>query len=117
LILTGEVEAMLFKEGEDKSTAIEVKRTAKGGPVMEASESRAAAAAGTEVGAAETGEQMNQLEPYRMELEAFCSAIKYRTEVPCTGETALAAAAAILKANEAIKRGEPVELGKDLYSV
>jgi len=117
LILTGEVEAMLFKEGEDKSTAIEVKRPAKGGPVMEASESRAAAAAGTEVGAAETGEQLDRLEPYRMELEGFCSAIKYRAEVPCTGETGLAAAAAILKANEAIKKGEPVELGKDLYSV
>ncbi len=117
IILTGEVEAMLFSEDQDKSTAIEVKKSASGQPVMEASASRVASATGTQVGAEEAGAQMDQLEPYRSEVEGFCSAIKYGTEVRCTAREALAAAVAILKANEAMKNKQAIAIDQKEYAV
>jgi len=124
IMLTGETEAMLWSEEGDKSTAIEVKQSAAGGAVMAASASRVADAAGTPVAAgapAGAGEAaasgLDRLEPYRQELGAFCSAIKYRTPPPCTGEEALAAAIVILKANEAIARRQPIELDDKIYAV
>jgi citrate synthase len=55
--------------------------------------------------------------PNRMELEAFCSAVKFGTDVPCTAKIALAAAVLVVKANEAIRDHKVLELGADLYNV
>jgi predicted dehydrogenase len=85
---------------------------------MAASASRVADATGTPVGAGEAAASgLDRLEPYRQELGAFCSAIKYRTPPPCTGEEALAAAIVILMANEAITRRQPIELDDKIYAV
>jgi predicted dehydrogenase len=85
---------------------------------MEASASRVAdAAAGSQVQVGTGASGVDRLEPYRNELESFCSAIKYRTEPACTGAAALAAAIVILKGNEAIERGQPIKLEPGLYAV
>jgi len=117
IMLTGETDAMLWTEEGDKATAIEVKKSAAGAPVMEASESRAAdaAAGGQALAGSVAASGLDRLEPYREELRRFCSAIKYRTESPCLGEAALAAAVVILKANEAIARKQPVDLDEKIY--
>ena len=118
IMLTGETDAMLWSEDADQAAAIEVKKSAAGAAVMEASASRIADAAGTQVGAgAAAGSGLDRMEPYRQELEAFYSAIKYRAEVPCSGETALAAAIVILKADEAMARKQPIALEDKLYAV
>jgi predicted dehydrogenase len=118
IILTGETEAMLFSEDADKATEIEVTPSAAGGPVMEASQSRLADAAGGSV-AAETSELsgMGRLEPYRAELEGFCAAVKFGTKPPCAGEAALASAVVVVKANEAMDDHKVIELGPDVYAV
>lgn len=118
IILTGETEAMLWSEDSDKAAAIEVKKSAAGAPVMEASESRVADAAGSQLAAGEAAESgLDRLEPYRRELEDFCSAIKYRTEVTCSGETALTAAIVILKANEAMTTKQVLDLDPKVYQI
>ena len=86
---------------------------------LTASASRVAdASAGSQAQAGTAGSTgMDRLEPYRNELESFCSAIKFRTEPACTGAAALAAAIVILKANEAVETRRPVDLDDSLYRV
>jgi predicted dehydrogenase len=118
IILSGETDAMLFKEGEAAATEIAVTQSAAGEPVMEASRSRLADAAGMAIQAAQVPTSgLDRLEPYRMELEAFCSAIKFGTPVPCTVRDALSAAVVVIKANEAIRNRQTVELPPDLYRI
>lgn len=119
IILSGETDYGLWTEDGDKATTVEIKKSATGAPVMEASASRVAdASAGSQAQAGTTGSTaMDRLEPYRNELESFCSAIKFRTEPACTGAAALAAAIVILKANEAIESKRPIDLEPSLYAV
>lgn len=116
IIATGEVDVMLFSEESEKSSAVEVKKTPAGKPMMEASASRAAEAAGGALAvSAGPGAAFDRMEPYRRELELFCQAIKFGAEVPCTSEDALAAAVVTVESNEAIDSKQPRDIVPEQY--
>ncbi len=117
LILRGESESLLFPEEDDKATNIEVsKRTSN--PVLDASESRIADAAGRTVGGTNSapagsggGEQgADRLVPYQIEIAGFCSAIRTGTPLRCGPEQALKTTIACLTANEAIDKKTRLEV-------
>jgi predicted dehydrogenase len=99
LILRGEGEAYLFGEGDAQATGIEV--AAKGpGAALEASESRAADAAGSSQAA--STERVDRLSSYRNEISAFCSAIRTGRPLACGPERAARSARSCLRAYEAV---------------
>jgi predicted dehydrogenase len=98
LILKGEGEAYLFTEGSAQPTGIEI--ASKGtGPALEASESRAADAAGQ----AQTGtaQRVDRVQSYRNEISGFCSAIRTGRPLACGPERAVKSARACLGAYQA----------------
>ena len=90
----------------------------KGGPAMQASASRAAAAGGQAVGggAASGGGGNSPLEAYKTELEGFAHAVRTGEPNLCDGEVGRDAAVAMLKANEAIEKGQRIVLACDSAS-
>jgi predicted dehydrogenase len=116
VVLGGETEALLFMEG-DRGKASELSVAPDtGGPVMQASESRARDAAGSAVGGAgKSG--FSSLTAYKLELEGFARTIRNGDPNLCDGETALRAATAILKADEAIAQGRRLDIGRELYTL
>jgi predicted dehydrogenase len=105
IILQGEGEAYLFMEGGATSKATEVSVTTHdgGAPVMEASASRAADAAGAAVGeGVGAASAAARMQPYHNELEGFVNSVRTGTPPLCGGAEGLAAASAVLSANEAI---------------
>jgi predicted dehydrogenase len=116
IILSGETEAMLFLEGQKgKMTEITTKPDV-GGPLMEASESRARDATGAAVGGTSSS-GVTVFTAYKLQLEGFCRTIRNGDPNLCDGETGLQAAAAILKADEAVAQTTKLALSKELYSV
>jgi predicted dehydrogenase len=116
IILGGETEAMLFREGErGKGSELSVAADT-GGPVMQASESRARDAAGSSVAGGASG-SFSSLTAYKLELEGFARTIRNGDANLCDGEAGLRAATAILKADEAIAQGRKVEIGRELYAL
>ena len=117
LILRGESESLLFNEEDDKATNVEVSKKTSN-PVLDASESRAADAAGRTVSGANNaagfpggGEQgADRLVPYRIEIAGFCSAIRTGTPLQCGPEQALKTTSACLTANEAIEKKTRLEV-------
>jgi len=119
IIISGEGEGMLFSESDDQATSIALDKATSGKPLLAASASRLADASSGQAAAtaAGPGRQIDRLEPYAKELEAFCSAIKYGTDVPCSPQAALAAAVAVSGANEAADKKQAVELPASLYQI
>ena len=120
ILLSGENQAMLWSEGDagGKSVEVEVTRVASGAPVMQASESRGADAAGGQaMGGGAAGGEMDLFEPYRRELEGFCAAVKFGTPMPCSAADAVRAAVVVVKADEAARRGVPLDLPDELYAI
>jgi hypothetical protein len=110
LILRGETEAYLFEEGDAKATSIEV--TAKStGPVLDASESRIADAAGRRA-AGTGGAGVDRLASYRMEVSGFCSAVRVNRPLNCGPERAFHSARACIAAHEAMETKARVVLSK-----
>ncbi|HWC77629.1 MAG TPA: Gfo/Idh/MocA family oxidoreductase, partial [Blastocatellia bacterium] len=108
LILEGERNAMLFTEDDGKSTNVEVsKRT--GNAVMDASESRAADAAGRTV-TANANQNVDRLVSYAQEISGFCSAVRSNVPLKCGPERALKSATACLLANEAIDKKQRLQI-------
>jgi predicted dehydrogenase len=103
LMLRGETEAYLFEEGGGaRPTGIEV-ATPGAGPVLEASESRAADAAGRNAGGgAATSSGGDRLVSYRNQISGFCSAIRTGVPLRCGPDKAVGSAAACLRAFDAI---------------
>jgi predicted dehydrogenase len=103
LILRGETEVYLFQEGGGaKPTGIEVAKKGSG-PVLDASESRTADAAGGSAGPAATGPGLvDRLDSYKREISGFCSAIRVGTPLACGPERARHSAVACIRANEAV---------------
>jgi predicted dehydrogenase len=99
LILRGEGEAYLFGEGDAQATGIEVAAKAPGA-ALEASESRAADAAGSSQAA--STERVDRLSSYRNEISAFCSAIRTGRPLACGPERAARSARSCLRAYEAV---------------
>jgi predicted dehydrogenase len=101
LLLKGETEAYLFEEGgSGRPTGIEV-AAAAGGPVLEASESRTADAAGQSRSATATGG--DRLAAYRQEISAFCAAVRTGAPLACGPDKAMGSALACLRAFDAIE--------------
>jgi predicted dehydrogenase len=110
LILRGESEAYLFDEGDaKKTTSIEV--TAKGkGPVADASESRAADAAGRSASGSQQG--VDRLVSYRNEISGFCASIRTGTPLLCGPQKAMGSAFACLAGNQAMARKARIEVSR-----
>jgi predicted dehydrogenase len=102
LILRGESEAYLFDEGGGpQPTGIEV--TPKGsGPVLEASESRVADAAGR--AQAGTADRADRLTAYSGLVSGFCAAIRVGRPLACGPDRAFASALACLRADQAVEQ-------------
>jgi len=98
LILRGEAEAFLFHEEDSKSTSIEVSKQTSS-PVMDASESLKADAAGRTADAARA-EKVDRAAAYGLEIAGFCSAIRSGTPLRCGPERAIRSATACILANE-----------------
>jgi len=107
LILRGETEAYLFDEttkGAPRPTGIDVTpRT--GGPVVDASESRAADAAGVS-GFGSSQRLTERVQAYRAEVAGFCGSVRTGAPLKCGVEQARLSARACLRAQEAIDRKE-----------
>lgn len=110
LIIRGEGDALLFTEGDQNVTGVEV-RPKTSDPLLDASESRAADAAGRTVaqtaGAAATN---GRLVMFQIEVAEFCSAVRSGTPLSCGPERGLATTRAVLAANRAIDTKTRVEL-------
>ena len=102
LILRGETEVYLFDEGQkDKPTGVDVAVRGKG-PALDASESRAADAAG--VSRSAVPEKIERVASYRLEISEFCSAVRVGTPVRCGPDKAIQSAKACIRANEAVEK-------------
>jgi predicted dehydrogenase len=99
LILRGETEAFLFNEEDSKPTTIEMTKQTSN-PVLEASESRSADAAGRSVDANRADRMVDRVSAYGLEIAGFCSAIRTGTPLRCGPERALKSATACILANE-----------------
>ena len=107
LIMQGETEAYLFDEGNaaaPRPTNIEV--TPRGnGPALEASESRAADAAGRQQTAtAATPTTTERLSSYRNEISGFCASVRTGAPLACGAERASHSAIACIRAWEAVDK-------------
>ena len=101
LILRGESEAYLFDEGERRATGIEIAPRG-GGPIGEASESRAIEAAGGMMSASRTLRE--RVSAYELEVSGFCASIRTGVPLACGPELAAGSARACLAAHEAMQK-------------
>lgn len=108
LILRGEAEAYLFDEEDGRSAGIEVSRQTSG-PVLDASESRIADAAGRTVNAP-ADERVDRLTAYRQEIAEFCSAVRTGSPLRCGPERAMVSAASCITANLSAERKQRLEI-------
>jgi predicted dehydrogenase len=107
LIMQGETEAYLFDEGSGAArqpTSIEVTAKASG-PALEASESRAADAAGRQqTASAATQTTAERLSSYRLEISGFCASVRTGAPLACGPERASHSAKACIRAWEAVEK-------------
>jgi predicted dehydrogenase len=113
LIMQGETEAYLFEEGSaasPRATNIEV--TPRGnGPALEASESRAADAAGRQqTASAATPTTTERLSSYRNEISGFCASVRTGAPLACGAERASHSAIACIRAWEAVDKKARIEI-------
>jgi len=108
LIMQGETEAYLFEEGAGRQpTATSLEVTPRGsGPVLDASESRAADAAGRPPAAGGTRPQTTaeRLSSYRLEISGFCASVRTGAPLACGAERASHSAKACIRAFEAVDK-------------
>jgi predicted dehydrogenase len=104
LILTHEVDAYLFTEGDGAaapSTKVEVSKQGSG-PVADSSASRPIDSPGRTVeaqGGANQGGGVERNSSYKNEIAEFCAAVRTRSPVRCGPEKAMKSAVAILMGN------------------
>lgn len=110
LIIRGRTKRCSSPRGDEKATGVEV-RPKTSDPLLDASESRAADAAGRTVtqpaGAPATNARMVM---FQIEVAEFCSAVRSDTPLACGPERGLATTRAVLAANRAIDTKTRVEL-------
>lgn len=108
LIMTRELEAYLFKEGEGAtSTRVDISRQSSG-PVADSSASQPAGAAQRTVNLGDT--VVNKGISYQNEIAEFCTAIRTGSPVRCGGEKAMTSAVAILTGNASAEKGTRLEI-------
>ncbi|HKE60617.1 MAG TPA: Gfo/Idh/MocA family oxidoreductase [Pyrinomonadaceae bacterium] len=107
LIMTRELEAYLFNEGDGGNTRVEVSRQSAG-PVADSSASQPAGSTSRTVNLGDS--IVNKGISYQNEIAEFCSAIRTGTAVRCGGEKAMTSAVAILTGNLSAERGTKLEI-------
>jgi predicted dehydrogenase len=108
LIMTRELEAYLFNEGEGGATTrVEVSRQSAG-PVADSSASQPAGATSRTVNLGDS--IVNKGISYQNEIAEFCAAIRTGTPVRCGGEKAMTSAIAILTGNLSAEKGTKLEI-------
>ncbi len=112
LILTGETQAYLFDESE-RETPTTLAVQSAGGPLLEASASRARDA----VGAGDAGSSLagSVVSAYRIELQGFAATIRGGAPNLCDGEAGLRASVPILMADEAARKGGKLAIPAGAY--
>ena len=107
LILTREIDAYLFEEGQRASnTGVEVSKQSSA-PVADASASQPADSTARTVSQNESGERTVS---YKNEIAEFCSAVRTGKPVRCGGEKAKKSAVAILVGNLAADKRARLEI-------
>lgn len=109
LIMTRELEAYLFHEGEGAgpNTRVEVSRQGPS-PVADSSASQPAGATQRTVNMGES--IVNKGISYQNEIAEFCTAIRTGAPVRCGGEKAMTSAVAILTGNASVDKGCKMEI-------
>jgi len=110
LIIRNENEALLFDEGEVRSTGVEV--APKGaGAALEASETKPQQAGGNATAKSqETSAGTKAISPSTYEINGWASAVRSGSPLRVTPETASHSASWTIAANEAMKSGKIVEI-------
>jgi hypothetical protein len=113
LILTGERDVLLFTEGDGVNASTISVAPASGGPLLQASESRARDAAG---GAASGGGVGGSaVTAYRLELEGFASTIRVGSPNLCDGASGMNADVAVVSGQEAVRKRARIEIPATAY--
>ena len=108
LIMTRELEAYLFNEGEGASpTRVEASRQSSG-PVADSSATQPAGSTSRTVNPAET--VVNRGISYQNEIAEFCAAIRTGSPVRCGPEKAMKSAVAVLIGNSAAEKHTRLEI-------
>jgi hypothetical protein len=107
LIMTRELDAYLFHEGEGPQTKVEVSRQSSG-PVADSSASQPTGSTQRTVNMGDA--IVNKGISYQNEIAEFCSAIRTGSPVRCGGEKAMASAVAILTGNLSAEKGTKLEI-------
>ena len=105
LILRREVDAMLFEEGGEGRTNVEV--TPKIGAALESSETKPGSTGARGAGAVSTVERPAS---YRLEISEFCAAVRTGRPLRCGPHKAMGSAIACLTAHEAVQTKSRVVL-------
>ena len=108
LILTRELEAYLFNEGEAATTRLDVTRQSSS-PVADASATQSAESTARTVNPND-GTTIDKGISYKNEIAEFCSAIRTRAPVRCGGEKAMTSAVAILTGNSSGEKQARLEI-------
>jgi len=104
LILTHEVDAYLFNEGEGPSATTRVEASSQGaGPIADSSASRPIDSEGRTV-EAQGGGGVERNVSYKNEIAEFCAAVRTGSPVRCGPEKAMKSAVAILTGNGAAEQ-------------
>jgi predicted dehydrogenase len=116
LIMQGETEAFLFEEGNGSRQATNIEVTPRGsGPALDASESRAADAAGRQQSAVTPGAgttTAERLSSYRLEISGFCASVRTGAPLACGPERASHSAKACIRAWEAVDKKSRVTISE-----
>jgi predicted dehydrogenase len=100
LIFEGERNAYFFDHKDNKAIATQIEVGPKSGPVLETTESRPPDTVGRQArGAGEGG-----ADPYKLEVERWCAAIRTGRPLECGPEKAMHSAKACIRANQALEQ-------------
>jgi predicted dehydrogenase len=109
LIMTRELDAFLFNEGEGGSqTRVEISR--QSGPVADASASQAADTNARTVENVLGAANLDRGISYRNEISEFCGAVRTGSPIRCGGAKAMASAMAILAGNKSAEEQKKLDI-------
>lgn len=109
LIMTRELDAFLFNEGEGGTqTRVEISR--QSGPVADASASQAADTNARTVENVLGAANLDRGISYRTEISEFCGAVRTGTPIRCGGAKAMASAMAILAGNKSADEQKKLDI-------
>jgi hypothetical protein len=109
LIMTRELDAYLFNEGEGGSQTRVEMAPQSGAPVADSSATQPAGSTQRTVNQGETV-IVNKGISYQNEIAEFCSAIRTGSPVRCGGEKAMTSAVAILTGNQSAEKATKLEI-------